>query len=96
MASVSPEQTSLLEIRLALSAVLHHYFAFILSSEEEQADQVWEPSYKAVLLLRLEAMKGKNFYFGHEQGECDYNCQRYDVKISGYEPHDGLNAKTRE
>jgi hypothetical protein len=70
MASVSPEQASLLEIRLALSSILHRYFMFILSSEE-QAGEVWEPSNKAVLLLRLEAMKGKNFYFGHEQGECD-------------------------
>jgi hypothetical protein len=43
----------------------------IILSSEEQAGEVWGPSNKALLLLRLEALKRKNFYFCHEQGGCD-------------------------
>jgi len=49
---------------------------------------------KTVLLLKLEALERKHFYVCHKQGGCDWKCQRKDLNISGYEPHEGLNSKT--
>jgi hypothetical protein len=42
----------------------------IIFSLEEQAGEAWEPSNKAVLLLKLEALERKHFYVCHEQGGC--------------------------
>jgi len=43
----------------------------IIFSSEEQAGEAWEPSNKAVLLLKLETLERKHFYVCHEQGGCD-------------------------
>ena len=83
---MSPVQASLLAIRLSLSAIFHQCFMIIFSSEE-QAGEAWEPSNKAVLLLKLEALERKHFYVCHD-------VSKKDLIISGYEPHEGLNVKT--
>jgi hypothetical protein len=43
----------------------------IIFSSEEQADEAWESSNKAGLVLKLEALEGKHLYVCHEQGGCD-------------------------
>jgi len=70
VASVSPGRASGLVIRLSLSTIFHQCFVIIFSSEE-QAGEAWEPSNKAVLLLKLETLERKHFYVCHEQGGCD-------------------------
>ena len=66
---------------------------FIFSSEE-QASEGRVPTNKAVPLPKLEGLERKHFYICHEQGGCDYNSQRKDTYIFGYEPPEGLNVKT--
>jgi len=43
----------------------------IIFSSEEQAGEGWVPSNKAVPLLKLDALKRKQFYVCHEQDGCD-------------------------